>query len=278
MNDEHDPIVCASRLAELDAALGAAVDTNQKAVEKLALAVDVAQKQQERIVELERNRDEFQQRRDEAIREAERKTVMLNRIIDSQPIAGEVAKICPQPGDLLLVSVKGEQSTNPDQVKAVASMMLGLKNRFPGVTFITSFGVLFDVTQMSETELRKHGLIAAVRVDAGVQQLEVAFGAQKTALERCRSFLNWAKNWVPAGRECGELHEFLPRLEGLLQAELVPEERPTRETLTELLKEAQSYLGQCSEGDGGPSSEELRLSKRIDDALHPKPQEGGQLS
>lgn len=204
-------------------------------------AVGVANKRGEqiealqvRVRELEANRDLFQQRRDEAIRGEERKSTLLDRVLKEQPFAVEVEKYRPEPGDFMIVRMV--DATTPEAIAGRRQLLAWLKTKYREVTFaFAAPGAPFEIEQMTETQLRTLGLISAVRVDAGTQELEAAFGAHQAALKKCRDTLNdeveRARPDAPSEREMLAA-ELVGQLDELLKAEIVrPPPAPAEEDL-----------------------------------------------
>lgn len=239
-------------------------ETNAALTDGLEKALGVADGLRKRIQELEANRDLFQARRDEAIREAERKTVMLNKLLDGQPITAEVLTVSPQRGDLVILHFSGKL-----EPQGMGMLVKYLHTRYPGVTFLTVGPGSFSLEARSETELRELGLISARRVDVGVQQLEAAFGAHQEALKTARQLIVSMAESIEGntGYTVHDAHVFVEKINALLQAELLKEKGPTRERLIELLQEARSHLIGGRDGD---SSRATKLADQIDDALRPE--------
>ncbi len=255
MNTEHDPIVCESKRAEL-------VDMLEKAVGAANNWRAEAERLEIRVHELEATRDQFQARRDQAIREADGKTVALKQFMDGHPIKAEVLKVGPKPGDLVVIQL-AHQPKNED-VQGIGRMIQYLRPLFPGVNFLAVGPGHFAFEQFSETDLRARGLISARRVDAGVQQLEALCGAQQEALKRARAMLFEARAYGMGPILDAESLPLIKQLDAILQAELVPDKGPTREQLVALLDEARTEIGTDEQG---PSRYERELLERIDAAL-----------
>lgn len=217
---------------------------------------------EERVRELEKNKDQFQARRDEAIREAERKTTILNKVMEASGPAVEVGRCSPKPGDLVVVRLRA--GTTSEAMQTVKYALEWIKQRNPGVTFVLAApGAHIDFERSSEVQLRAMGLIASARVDAGMQQLEVAFGTQQAALRTARRYLGWIIEGKTKldGLDKG-IAELIAKLDALLKAELIPDPRPD---LRPLLEEAIHYLNHGAEV--GDTAKQFELAGRIAEAL-----------
>lgn len=284
---DHDPIVCASRTAELEEALQQAIAAGTRFSEINAdLAKINAQFKEEyehlkasadqneshlldRVAELERNRDQFQIRRDEALREAERKSVLLNKVLEGQLFTADLDRIHPEPGDFVAIRMK--TASGEEALKSRGLLLQWLKGKFPNVTFALSApGEVLEFEHTPATTLRSKGLIASAVVSAGMQQLEAAFGTQQAAIKEARGFIV-ALSEPEVGEVRTAAKSFVEQLDRILCAELVPEKKPTRERAIELLKLCRSQLVWHTDGDTRETPERKALDAALVEALGPDP-------
>lgn len=261
-----------ARIEELQDALEKALEAglSYKAnAEEGAKRVEQAER---RIYELEKNKELFQTQRDEAIRERDRARQICDRVLKSQQIPAQIERLSLSAGELVIFRLV--KDATKDELEAFSGMIRWLKRYYPTNTFITFANMLeIEVETLHETELRQMGLILACRVDAGIQQLEAAFGAQQAAIRKCRQLIveevSQARPDSPSERE-QYLAQLLDHLDKLISAELKPEERPTRETLIELLHRCRNYLVWNTDGDTNERPASIELDAALTAAIGPE--------
>jgi len=255
---DHDPIVCASRTAEIEEALQQAIaagtrfsEINQDLAkinaqfkedyEHLKASADQNEGHLlDRVAELERNREQFQMRRDEALREAERKSVLLNKALEGQLFTADLDRIHPEPGDFVVIRMK--TASGEEALKSRGMLLQWLKGKYPRVTFaLAAPGETLALETTPATTLRSMGLISTAVVGMGIQQLEAAFGTQQAAIREAKGFIV-ALSEPEVGEVRTAAKAFVEQLDKILTAELVPEKKPTLETAIALLKRAGPML------------------------------------
>jgi len=264
------------RIRELEQLLVTSQDACEKAIEagnQYKAAADEGAKRTEeaerRVFELTKNRELFQEQRDVAIRERDRARDLCDRVMKTQPCTIEVEKIRLQPGELVICQFKTDATA--EAVATWAKAMAWLRNQYPQNTFIVLANkVDFDLRIMAETELRRFGLITAVRVDAGIQQLEAAFGTQQAAIRKCRDIfyaeVEQARPDNPSTRE-QHLAELVESLDKLLSIQLQPEPRPTHAELMELLRRCRPLLVWNVDPQMDETEESIVLDTLLEKAL-----------
>lgn len=224
------------RIRELEELLVTSQDACEKAIEagqQYKVAADEGAKRTEeaerRVYELTKNRELFQEQRDVAIRERDRARDLCDRVMKTQELAINIERLALQPGDLVILRVQSEAQQH--DLEALSKSLKWIQRTYPGNTFLAfAKGIEFDIETMSETDLRARGLILACRVDAGVQQLEAAFGTHQAALRLVKDYLTGMITDPDIDEAWGEKpKQLLQQIEAILRVELVRETPEAKE-------------------------------------------------
>ncbi len=258
MGDTHDEYSKDPRIEELEEMLANAQTLCAKAVEagtawknNAMEGAERAAKAERRIYELEKNKELFQQQRDVAIREKDRAVQLRDQVMKTAPMTMEIERLRLEPGEIVILRLQGDAQKG--ELEAIAAGLQHLKRTHPQNTFMAfAKGVELNIETLGETELRKVGLISSVRVDAGVAQLEAAFGTHTAALREAVSYM--ANHYKPSNPD-DYVYTLIKGIRKILTVELKPEEKPTREDLIHLLsrvhlaiskREQPSYLDEIA--------------------------------
>lgn len=173
--------------------------------EELAKVREERDRLNTRCHELERNREIFQEQRDQAIRERGVVEEHLAAAVKGTSVYCSIQAQKPEPGSIVIV--RFPEFENEGDKRGIQASIAFIAKRHPEWTIVaTHLGKEITFEEVPESMMRRKGWLRAERVELAPQVLDAALGAYRATLVHVREMLDKA----------GLMHRTRKQIEDLL--------------------------------------------------------------